>query len=507
MTSFVPRRRPAVLAMSAAALLLAPCATAAETSAASTRPPLSHSSARGDGQRPAAGQVGGQAARFKRQLTKSGYVSQSGTEAVFDLDKRYCEGAVFSALWANPQSPYIVTRLPEVQGQAPNTNPPVTWRLRQDEAVVMIGRTPPPEAYFSFDVTMMKGALPTGPLLWPSVGDPVNNKTVRTTGSTPYDRPFALVVTGHRQTRAKVNKMLAASGLRGAINNMTIPPAMFRLGLDKRSDQFLIGMRTAVPKRGYEKALDDYRAAPPIQVFRVRPKSGSSNQTKPVYAPDPLPVPRLRVSGTGATELNLNPSLQLLRRRIIKAHPGYKVSELVVRRGFEESYPGFQQKLLTDPPVTGVDALSNDADDPITPSFKLPNGSFLVAYGTNHVSTRQASYSSITLYGDPKAAVSLTSKNHEELRGSAHHYLSDKGNADKFYAWTFSRAGQNGPTGRYVTQLPSTGADYCARFGLHRPVDTSMVQFAARVYMQPGTHTRPAFSSLLMDRMLLFTPK
>ncbi|MFF4641106.1 hypothetical protein [Streptomyces sp. NPDC001389] len=235
--------------------------------------------------------------RFKHQLAESGYVSQSGTEGVFDLNRRFCEGAVFSAMWPNPQSPYIVSGLPEVPGQAPNTNPPATWRLRQDEAVVMIGTTPPPEEYFSFDLTRLKGSLPTGPLVWTSVGDPVNNATVRTQGPTPYSRSFALVITGNARTRGEVNKMLEASGLGGATNNLTIPPAMYRLGLDQKADQFLLGMRTAVAEPGFEKALDDYRATPPLQIMRVRPQSSSGDERKPVYGPTPCPSLRCGCPG------------------------------------------------------------------------------------------------------------------------------------------------------------------------------------------------------------------
>ncbi|KIE25912.1 hypothetical protein LK08_15845 [Streptomyces sp. MUSC 125] len=448
-----------------------------------------------------------QVARFQRHLSESGYVSQSGTEGVFDLNGRYCDGTVFSGLWPNPQSPYILTGLPEVPGQAPNTNPPRTWRLRQDEAVVLIGTTPPPEEYFGFDLTRVKGSLHTGPVVWTSVGDPVNNKTVRTTGATPYSRPFALVITGNRRTEEEVNRMLAASGLGNGTNNMTIPPAMYRLGLGESSDQFLVGIRTIVAKPGFEKALDDYRAAPPLQVFRVRPRGHSEDQTKPVYRPNPLPVPRLRVSGTGATELNLNPTLQQLRQRIIDAHPGYKAQDIVVRRGFEESNPGLQENLLTNPPITGVAALSNDADDPISRNFRLPDGSFVVAYGTNHVATRQASYSSIAMYAGPKAAVSLAAQNNRELRGSARDFIADRPNADKFYAWTYSRAGDAGPTGPHVTELPSAGTDFCAQYGTDRPVDMTTIRAVARAYMQPRTLTRPALSSLLLDRLLVFTPR
>ncbi|MCX3061132.1 hypothetical protein [Streptomyces beihaiensis] len=504
------RRRPTLLAL-LAVLVAAPFALAAappETASPGVSSGISPGSPAlltGDSAAPSG--TGRQVERFKHHLSESGYVSQSGSESVFDLNGRYCDGTVFSALWPNPQSPYILTGLPEVPGQAPNTNPPRTWRLRQDEAVVLIGRTPPPEAYFGFDLTRVKGSLHTGPIMWPSVVDPVNNETVRTTGKSPYGRPFALVITGNRHTREEVDQMLAASGLGDGTNNMTIPPAMYRLGLGKRSDQFLLGIRTVLAKPGLEKKLDDYRAKPPLQVFRVRPRGGSENQTKPVYGPAPLPVPRMRVSGTGATELDLNPTLQKLRRRIIAAHPGYKAQDIVVRRGFEESNPGLQENLLTKPPLTGVDALSNDADDPITRNFRLPNGSFVVAYGTNHVATRQASYSSVTMYAGPKAAVSLAARNNRDLRGSARDFLADRPDADKFYAWTFSRAGSAGPTGPHVTELPSTSTKFCSQYGTDRPVDMTTLRAVARAYAQPGTNTRPAMSSLLLDRLLVFTPK
>ncbi|MGW7446592.1 hypothetical protein [Kitasatospora sp. NPDC054795] len=397
--------------------------------------------------------------------------------------------------------------MPEVPGQAPNTNPPVTWRLRQDEAVVLIGTTPPPEEYFSFDLTNVKGSLHTGPVVWTSVGDPINNKTVKTTGGSPYNRPFAVVITGNGRTRDEVNHMLEASGLGGEINDMTIPPAMYKLGLDADADQFLVGTRTSVPEHGYEKALDDYRANPPIQVLRVRPQSTSGDETKPVYGPDPLPVPDLRVSGTGATELDLNPALQTLRQRIIDAHPGFDAHDEVVERGFEESNPGLQDNLLTDPPTTGVDGLSNDADDPLTRNFSLPDGSFAVAYGANHVVTGQASYSSVTFNADAHAAVALAAQNNIDLQGTANDYIPDQADAAKLYAWSFTRAGDSGPSGPHVTTLPPVSTDFCAQYGAERPVDLSTIRVGARAYMQPDTLTRPALSSLLLDRVLVFTPK
>ena len=456
--------------------------------------------------------LGEQVARFEDQLARSGYVSQAGSELVADFNEWYCRGTLFSAMWANPQAPTIASQLPEVPGQAHNSNGTATWRLRQDEAVVLIGRTPPPVAYFSFDFTMMKGSLTAGHLLWVSVGDTISNMTVRTTGATPYDRPFAIVFTGHRRTQAEVNRMLAVAGLGGATNNVAIPAAMFRLGLDAGADEFFLGTRTAVPDPGFEVARDAYLEAPPLYVFRVRPKSRSTSEVQPVYPPDPLSVPPLRVSGTGATELDLEPTLQLLRQRIVDQYPGYEAVDIPVERAFEESYPGLQNKLKIHPPELGVGAANYDARYLGTPNFVLPDGSFIVAYGPDHLATGKASYASVAVYADEAAALFLDTKNHLELQGSARDFIADQQNADQFYAWTFSRAGNGGPRGAHVTVLAPTNTIYCESVGTlpdgsYRDVDMSTVRLFYRAYAEPATRTRPALSELLLDRLLLFTPR
>lgn len=472
--------------------------------------------AQGAAQTPTRG-VRHEVARFKRQLAKSGYVSQQGDATVFQLNDKYCSGFLFSAMWPNPQSPYIITRLPEVPGQAPNTNrvpdltfggipAAVTWHLREDEAVVIVGTTPPPMAYFSVDLMMLKGALNVGPVVWPSIGDPTNVATIRTTGRSPFGRPFAVVVTGNRHTQAKVDRMLAAAGLGGATNNKPIPSSMFRLGLGENADQFLLAMRTAVPKPGFVAARDAYQAAPPLQVFRVRPKGGSADATKPVYARAPFAVPRMRVPGTGKSELDLNPTLQLLRERIIARFPGYAAQDVPLDQRIEESYPGLQIDAATDPPAAGIGAASSDARYLFSAPFALPEGSFAVAYGIDHRATGKVTYSSVSIYADPEAAVALQTEQSPELQGSARDFIADQPNAGKFYAWSFSRAGAGGPTGAHVSALPPIDTAFCAQYGTSRPVDLGTMQVWTRSYMEPATKTRPALSELLLDRLLVFTP-
>lgn len=100
----------------------------------------------------------------------------------------------------------------------------------------------------------------------------------------------------------------------------------------------------------------------------------------------------------------------------------------------------------------------------------------------------------------------LESKAHTELQGSARDFIGDQPNADEFYAWTFTRAA-SGPQGPHVTTLPPTSTVYCEQYGTTTPVDMGTVTVLTRIYMEPETKTHPALSELLLDRVLLFTPK
>lgn len=58
-----------------------------------------------------------------------------------------------SCFGSNATSPYLVGWLPPESGAQPiREHTPATraWRLRADEAVILVGRTPPRAAYYSF---------------------------------------------------------------------------------------------------------------------------------------------------------------------------------------------------------------------------------------------------------------------------------------------------------------------------------------------------------------------
>lgn len=455
--------------------------------------------------------VEAEVASFTAAANARGYVVQDGVPVKTNLNDLYCDGSMWAPLYPNPNSPYISAVLPQVPGQAPTVASNGSFRLREDEAVVVIGETPPPMAYFSFNFHMLQGSLDPAigpPILWIPVADPVSSLTLAKTGSTPFNQPFAVVGTGQAQTLNDVHEMLSAAGLGSATNDQIISPSLFELGLDEGSDEFIFAMRTAMPENTdeFNSYMDGLRKE--VRVLRVRPKSADeADQVQSVLAADPLPVPLQRVSGTGTSELDLTPTLELLRQRVVDKYPGFTATDLPVDDWFDAPYPGLQLNKVTDlPERDGVAGATTDATYLASGNFTLPEGAFLVAYGPDHKATGKSTYSSVAVYADADLGAGLVTVQSPSLQGSARDYIGDQPDADKFYAWTFSRAGDagdGGDTGDHGTQLP-TGT-FCAESG--RPVDLNTLRVGFRAYAEPETQTHPAKTELLYDRLLMFTPK
>lgn len=457
--------------------------------------------------------------RFLNEAAKSGYLIQEGAVSPLDLDYNYCLGATWTGNYPNLGPPYLGSSLPPSPVQTEPNSTPNNFRLREDEAVVVIGTTPPPSAYFSLTTTMLNGSLRKDlgpPLLWVPVVDPINNRTIRTTGAAPFSQPFVVVSTGHQRTLDEVHAMLRSAGLEAVINDEPIAPALFRLGLGKDAEQFAFSVRVAIPNSKAD--IDAYIAAfdnpatfeRPVRIFRVRPAIAGNDQIQLVYDPDPVPVPRLRVAGTGKSELDMYPTMQLLRQRIIDSYSAsYNYADVEIDPAFQQPYSGVQRaKGYTNLPFQdGVDAGATDAIYLGSDNFSLPTGAFLVAYGAEHRATGKATYSGVAVYADPIAAVGLASVQSPELQGSARDYINDQPDADRFYVWTFTRGLSSGS---HVTQLMTAGDPdkYCqTNFDLDEPVDLNIVRILVRAYLEPTTNTRPAESELILDRLLMFTPK
>ena len=253
--------------------------------------------------------------RFLAEIENAGFSTQEGSFTFFDLIRQVCSGedGYFSAMGNNPwPNAYFVLQMPnpeEIDYKLPFV---MNWQMRQDEAVVLIGQLPPPVRYFGIQSWVNAGpASPPGAavtdnrtLIGSAFGDSVNNLTVRTTGSDPFNQPIVYIIAGNQQTELRVREAVLAAGYPEAIINVErLSTVIAPLGYGPEGSILLTAQRFAVPSdqslfEDYvRRSIDDDPDNDPYRAFRVSPNDE--------LAPDPYPVPTLRVRGTGQTEMDL----------------------------------------------------------------------------------------------------------------------------------------------------------------------------------------------------------
>jgi hypothetical protein len=241
---------------------------------------------------------------------------------------------------------------------------------------------------------------------------------------------------------------------------------------------------------------------PPLRAFRVTP-SGSA-------PPRPYQTPALRVRGTGRTEMDLTPSLAQLRQAILKTFSGYNATEYVTRPigydGFDYIQRGANALGDTrDALYLGAGGLPEfDVNDPVT----LAEDEFLIAYGPKHVATGKAIYTGINVYAsDPQLPVG--SVFHDKFEDSADAYLPG---ADLLYVYKIKREcgtelyclELRPPLHQPCTPWCGLGRTDCPPFTLG---DSTRLGVIWRNYVEPQTNVGAAFTEVLYDRLIKFSPQ
>ena len=405
-----------------------------------------------------------------------------------------CAGLLASCNGNNATNPYMVASVPPV-GYAWSENPPLGFMMRPDEAIVLVGQTPPPVAYFSYRSFVFSRFLEKESVhrpLFVSLGDPNNMLTLQTRDGgqgDPYDRAFVLVAAADKGIQERVLAALSAARYPQAIINLdVISPNLAHLGLDTEHDDELVLLhRLALWKPGFEQAGREYMAHPPVAVLRVTP-------TTPLAPAElqPLPVEKLRPRGTGRTEMDFMPEVEALRRAIIAEYPDWQADELTPAVWLEESFDAMQR---------GVDVLGESRDTiylRTEETFNLGEDDFLVVYGTNHEATGKATYANFTVY-DPCKACGIAGESTRRLAGSALDYVGGSNPAvphvDQLYAWKVARDCGGDPR---CTTVP---AGTCP--GMSNENGRFFIGF--RAYVEPATRIGPAFTEVIFDRVIRFT--
>jgi hypothetical protein len=91
--------------------------------------------------------------RFRDAMTREGFDVSLGATHALNAPVEWCAGKIDSALYANNEPYFQVVVPPQLVKN---------FRLRQDEAIVLIGLTPPPVKYFSYTPYLSTRVYPDG---------------------------------------------------------------------------------------------------------------------------------------------------------------------------------------------------------------------------------------------------------------------------------------------------------------------------------------------------------
>lgn len=453
---------------------------------------------------------------LKEGLEKGGFTVQEGSFYELDTLKMASEGKLYSCFGNNAGSSYMVFDLPEAPGQTvPNPAfPPAGWqyKLRADEAIVLVLNLPPECTYYSFinyimftqqkegkDYTGEKGFFSAGNEetglyhpIFGSIGNPVNMRSVRHEGTSAYGTQAVILISANKTVTNQVAAQLKAAGYpESSINVMSIPENTYTMGLQKGADTFCFLGRVSQPKD--QDAYHAYAASLKEQslVYRITPgKAVPSN---------PYENTAVTPRGTGVHELSAVEQapkhLDTIRSAILKQYgKDFTYEELSTEIAVPEGLTAYFND-------TNSQGDNRDTTYLMTKDFTLNSDEdFVVVYGVNHTKSKKAIYSNVILYGRPmlNGACSI----YDSLfPGSARDYLEDDCNtADQYYVYKIARKELD----KYTAILPySTGNTQGKYYGLD---NGNPMLLAFRAYLdQNGVGT--SYYELIYDRAIVFHKK
>jgi len=446
---------------------------------------------------------------FRSSLEKGGFTLKLAPFIPVDLIKLYEAGRLANAAGNNAGAPYkgVFGAIPEnieikdISALA-NVREKIEsflygtpgliqgWQLNPDEALVIVTKTPPKCAYFSYcGFIFYKYYEQEKQRKWifTSYNDPLNNLTIKTSGTpngakgNPFNQDTIIIVTADRGTDQRIRSAAASAGYPPDITNTyVIPSSMVKLGTGPEFDTVVFGHRMAL--FADEKAGQEYVNAITI-ALRVTPKSSAKL--------DPFPAPDLRIRGTGKTEVDFQPALEELRQAILAKHSNFSANELETSVWLPESYDAVQRGLY----VAGE---SRDTIYLRSNTFTLgddPN-EFVIVYGVNHAASGKATYSNCSFYGEAgwNGVAGIYST---EYAGSAEQYLPDNPLAKYLYVCKFARSCGSEKTCVVVPTGPKAHG-----VKLDEPAFV-----AIRAYLEPATRVGPAYTELLYDRAIKFNSR
>ena len=472
---------------------------------------------------PGATAAAGRVDAFRAALDAGGFQVRGGGMELVDALALFDRHVLNSASGNNAGQPYKRLTVPGERAGV--------FRLAPYEAVVYVGRTPPPADYFSFTPYLFVRhyrTVPTRDWLFAAVGDPLNSMRIKTEGrGDPFLANTMVIFTADRRIYDRVVAAARSAGYPASmLNRYTVPSNVLRLGTSPTSDTFLILVRTANFKSDAagERYLDDDKWA---DVFRVTPRA--------VPALDPLPQRPWRKREWRAED-DVVPGVRRALKRLGKAIVAKTAHSRARGFGSVRWFYDSKDVIRDDPslPAYRQFVAGEGSDTPYRRTarngkparFKLGRDDRLVVYGVNHAATGLATYSNFGVYGERRVNSckrprrpryifgcgefiwnGVASMTNHVFTGSARRYLPRDPLARYLYAVTVVRSRNRCPAGRqdrYCLKVPRPSRPRknppsADGIGLDDPL---MIGY--RAYLNPHTRSGPAYGDIIPDRAVLF---
>lgn len=382
-------------------------------------------------------------------LNKHRFITQKGKVVKARIFENVDNSVFPNCFDNNADVQYIVTNVPPPPGDKNlppivrlcSDIPPPLFRLRPDEAVILLGTTPPPckyysmtpyiyERYFEKDLRFHE--------VFNSLHDPINNMMIKTEGrDNPFSASTVIVFTPDKGTWERISECLTEARYeKNSVNQSIIPSQILRMGLNFDNDILMCLFRFyGSVKQG---DLEDYcdNISTYMNVLRVTP-----DPPIPDDKLQPLAMPVLRRRGTGTTEIEWMPLMEKLKQSILEKYEGqgWKSTIYTTDQWLEEGL----QALQADKNMFGE---NRDVAYMCTRSFKMYDNEFIVLFGVNHVVTGKAAYCSAAVYGKEyyNGVGGSNSMPYNNWIGTAHEYLPGEADSDKFFVLTACRGNPEG---------------------------------------------------------------
>ncbi len=295
------------------------------------------------------------ARRLIRNLERDGYQAARGYFKLYtQADCSYSYEVLKTCLGNNPAAPYILPIVPAWPDEwvdpatAGMVGPTVegynaSYRLDPREAIVILGKLPPPAAYFGVQTYLLsrpgewdetssqylfvKNNVPTlihtffsklpkndaRVQLWADLSDPINNVMIERGSGAVWNQLRYFVITPDKTMDNTLRQALATLGIAdNTIFTEQIPSQLggiaMGIGLTEGSDDFLTALRYAMPEDGGAAGTrsNAWRENLPLVVLRIR-------DTRPAHLPQPYPEVAFEARvGTTPPEIALAPDLMTL---------------------------------------------------------------------------------------------------------------------------------------------------------------------------------------------------